>query len=844
MILSAIFGFNSIGMTHARFVPKSEPWQGNPVYKAAAFGPALDYSVHDIGSIVLTVTNFGQFGTDDMNFICDGEECPSCQYPANSGIEYLYTGALWIGAIVGRDTLVSVGADGWYRNIIELLPDHGPEGAIIRRSNLRSRPEYDPRAISEQDYICSFTDTCTDPALTSGDNNENIHTPINVSVLQSSYAWSYEYADDFILFDYKISNIGRYPIKQMYIGLYIDADVYHKSVEKGFDDDICGFRRTVPMPRGFGFKDDTVNIAWIADCDGDPVNRAWDFASPVAVTGTRVLQTPNKDLQYSFNWWVSNGDPKYDFGPRLAGSPDDPFRSFGSHMGTPTGDENKYYIMRHKEFDYDQLFTAISHTDEGFLPPLRPGLADSIASGYDTRYLLSFGPFNIQPGDTLPITIAYVAGDNFHPEDGATDFDDLFDIYTPEQFYHSLDFNSLGENARWAYWVYDNPGVDTDQDPLGDSGRYNWACPGDDSTVYFPEEELPPPDLIEKCRKVYYAGDGVPDFKAASPPPPPRIKVIPDYGRVIVRWNGQESENTVDFFSGEKDFEGYRVYFSQGPRQSDYVHLTSYDRDDYKVFVFDEESLEWEQKSAPLTRDSLRELYGPEFEPMDYDSEYSYFIDHGSGSIMYFMPQDWNQSDLTDPLLIHKVYPDASRDDPTDTTDEGKMRYYEYEYVVDNILPSVPYYFSVTTFDYGSLKVDLGSLESSPLVNAVMEYALPSGDMVEDRGLEVVVYPNPYRIDGGYARAGYENRDRTRSAERSRLIHFTNLPNVCTIRVFTVDGDLVQEIDHYHPGGGPESQHEAWNVISRNTQSVVTGIYLWQVESSMGDQLGKLVIIK
>jgi hypothetical protein len=33
-------------------------------------------------------------------------------------------------------------------------------------------------------------------------------------------------------------------------------------------------------------------------------------------------------------------------------------------------------------------------------------------------------------------------------------------------------------------------------------------------------------------------------------------------------------------------------------------------------------------------------------------------------------------------------------------------------------------------------------------------------------------------------------------------------------------------------------------VISRNTQAVVTGIYIYQISSEMGEQLGKLVIIK
>jgi hypothetical protein len=206
--------------------------------------------------------------------------------------------------------------------------------------------------------------------------------------------------------------------------------------------------------------------------------------------------------------------------------------------------------------------------------------------------------------------------------------------------------------------------------------------------------------------------------------------------------------------------------------------------------------------------------------------------------------QDWNQSDLNNPLQIHKVYPNASRYDSTDLTEDGWQRYYEYEYVIDNLEPSKPYYFAVTAFDHGAWKYEIGALETSPLTNVVCEYALPSSETVEEQALNVMVYPNPYRIDGRYARQGYENRDRLKSSERARRIHFANLPKVCKIRIYSVDGDLVLMIDHYHPEGGPASQHAEWNVISRNTQAVVTGIYIWHVKSEMGEQMGKLVIIK
>ncbi|MFH1700094.1 MAG: hypothetical protein ABIE07_05855 [Candidatus Zixiibacteriota bacterium] len=802
------------------------------------------FAVHDIGKLALTITNFGTFGTGYVSGTCDGEICPSAEYPINSDIEYLFTGTFWIGAVIGRDTLVSIGADGWAEQVSELLPDAGNAGAIRFRSNIPSRTDYDPDAVSEQDYICVFTDTNINEAGV--DRNDNRpHIPLNVSVTQSTYAWSYDYAEDFVLFDYKITNIGVFPISNLYMAVYVDADVWHAANQQtGYLDDICGFRRTVDMPAGFGIDQDTVNIAYICDNDGDPIRSGgqlvWDFRSPVAATGTRVIRTPNKDLKYGFNWWISNGNALQDFGPRLAGTDEDPFYIFGPHLGTPTGDKVKYYLMRHEEFDYDQLYSAVGKTNQGFLPPPPPGLAIDFADGFDTRYLLSFGPFDVGPGDTLPITLAYLAGDSLHK--GPGDFAQYFDAYNPDGFYNKLDFTDFGKNARWADWVYDNPGYDTDGDL--DSGRYNWSCQGTDSVLYFPESVTPEDSLLPVCTKIYYKGDGVPDFRGAAPPPPPEITVIPEHGKITLRWNGEMSQNAIDVFSGKRDFEGFRVYYSLSNKVSDFVLLTSFDVDDYKRFEYNTVREVWEQTSVPFSREDLKVLYGQRFEPSDYYDELNYFEDPVNNQFVYFVPQDWNQSDLSNPNLIHRVYPNASKDDPSDTTDAGWLRYYEYEYVINNLQPSVPYYFSVTAFDYGSLKVDLGALESSPLINAVQDFALTTSEIVEKEGLGVIVYPNPYRIDGGYAASGYENRDRTKSAERTRIINFANLPKVCTIRIYSIDGDLIKEFEHSYPDGGPRSQHETWDVISRNTQAVVTGIYMWHVESDMGEQIGKLVIMK
>ncbi|MFH1700097.1 MAG: hypothetical protein ABIE07_05870 [Candidatus Zixiibacteriota bacterium] len=799
----------------------------NLVFQRPAEGefPNFAIEVHKINKLWLSVTNSGMFGTGFADTYIDpetGRPAPSCEYPAGSDITYLYIAAIWAGAVVGRDTLVSVGSDGNY-DVNEFWPDAGERGAFIRQSIMRTSHEYSPDAVSEQDYICIFTDTNTSGSLTGEDPVDNRpHVPLGLEVTQRSYAWSYDYAEDFIILDYSIRNINRFPLKDLYLGIYVDADVYHASHQGGFEDDICGYLHSIPSFNPPGFED-TVRIAWNADNDGDPNLQAgniFDFTSSTSATGTSVLRTPNPDLQLSFNWWIAHPDPALDWGPRLIGSEESPFRDFGTGMGRPSGDLNKYHIMSNDEFDYDQLESAVNHSSEGWLGP--PQNSADFADGFDNRYLFSFGPFDIQPGDTLPITLAYVAGEDFHVRD--KDFSETWDPHNPYVYMERLDMSDIGRNAMWANWVFDNPGFDTDGD--GDSGSVRWVIDSltMDSTAYF------------------YAGDGIADFRGAAPPPPPPLNITSEYGKLRIRWNGELSETNIDVFSGLRDFEGYRVYFGEDNRQDDYILVTSYDLENYNMYTWDARLQMWNQSDIPLSMDSITTLFEPGFDPNQYLSPDDSYLE--DGNYFYFRAQDWNQSSLSNPQGIRKIYPDADPNDLSDTTENGHHRFYEYEYILDNLQASVPYYVSVTAFDFGSRKAALSVLESAPNLSAVQAYALPSVELVEAEALNVKVFPNPYRIDGGYAADGYENRDRTRSAERTRAINFTNLPKICTIRIFTLAGDLIKLINHFEPDGGPKAQRDTWNVVSRNTQAITTGIYIYTVSSEMGEQIGKIVIMK
>lgn len=851
--------------------------------------PYVDFGVHDIGKIGMTVTNQGHIGT---GFITAAGNAPSCQYPYPSQQDYLFAGAFWIGAVVGRDTLVSVAADGWYFTR-EMWPDPGEfpppaGGAMIERSISNAN---DLEAISEQDFVAVYTDTVTDPAWVGADARDGRpHIPLNVEVTQRTYAWSYSYAEDFILFDYSIKNIGRKTLEKVYMGIYVDADVRRPNQNTGFDDDICGFKPTIPSPQGCNFID-TVNIAYIADNngkddDGTAATEGCDFPS---VTGVRVVRTPSDSLKYSFNWWISNGNAALDWGPRRLGTPDDPYRDFGGFLGTPEGDKNKYYIMRHEEFDYDQLFAAIDHTADGWFPR-DPTQAFNFADGYDTRYLFSFGPFEIDPGEVLPISFCYVAGEDFHTEP-CDAFEDMpFNANDPQPYYDTLDFDDFGLNAVWASWIYDNPGVDTDGD--GYAGKFR-VC-AYDSMLAYDTVQLDPlivdtfwmPTLADTFN---YEGDGVPDFRGASPPPPPELWIVtPDgdtlgnkieprvvnhnSGELRIRWNGFYSETTRDVFSGKLDFEGYRVWVSYSPDASSYSVVASYDIEDYNRLIWNKVREEWQLLETPFTLDSLKAIYGEDFNPDDYPLDNPLVVGFPpSDTAFYFISQDWNQADLTDTLGIHKVYPNEPK--PPDTllnidsarvylpevlTPDGLFfKYYEYEFVLRNLLPSQLQYIAVTAFDYGSPVSGLPSLETPPNKNFIAEYAQNKAGLVEQQGLDVIVYPNPYRVDGNYAGQGFEARDYVVynsytdslisqvnfNEDRTRSIHFINLPHKCTIRIYTIDGDLVREIQHDAPEGAPQSSHERWDLITRNTQAVVSGIYYYSVESEFGSQIGKLVII-
>ncbi|RMF62935.1 MAG: hypothetical protein D6743_11405, partial [Calditrichaeota bacterium] len=483
---------------------------------------------------------------------------------------------------------------------------------------------------------------------------------------------------------------------------------------------------------------DVVNTAWVAEPDGDEGCMA-------GVVGVRVLRPTEREGQVSFNWWMSDTEISSadDWGPVtpnvITGDPNtrDP-------IGSPEDDPEKYILMSNGSFDDPQFDPERNE--------FNPNIPAGATPNDNSRFLISFGPLGTRdstitdpndpmfgqtvkifaPGDSLFFTYAVIGGE------GDPDRARALGTFDPNALV------DLGQNAKIAGIMFDNPGVDTDGDG-------------------FAGEDLNGDGVLD-------TGDGVPDFKGPPPPPSPPLKVIPGDRTITLDWSAADPNspgydpndpnlplNFQDPFISDdpntpedesKDFEGFRVVRSKTGVLGTFEILAEFD------------------------------LAGNDF---------------------------------------------------------GKNTGLEFKYV-DHVPNGEEFFYAVVSFDRGAPSIGLETLASSPLINMTRVMASPLPLSTLDR--KIWVEPNPY-----IQRSGFEGNEVQNDvvAELNREIHFVNLPARCTIRIFTVDGDLVQTLVH----DDASSSREKWDLLSKNTRPIASGIYLFAVETEDGDrQVGRFVIIK
>jgi hypothetical protein len=88
-------------------------------------------NVHNVGELHMHVGNWGMFGSwpgSGQSF----SEAPSAQWPAGSGVEYLYQAGLWVGAMKGGVPAVSTATTPRSPVEIEFRPTQDPVDIIYR----------------------------------------------------------------------------------------------------------------------------------------------------------------------------------------------------------------------------------------------------------------------------------------------------------------------------------------------------------------------------------------------------------------------------------------------------------------------------------------------------------------------------------------------------------------------------------------------------------------------------------------------------------------------------------------------------------------------------------------
>ena len=110
------------------------------------------------------------------------------------------------------------------------------------------------------------------------------------------------------------------------------------------------------------------------------------------------------------------------------------------------------------------------------------------------------------------------------------------------------------------------------------------------------------------------------------------------------------------------------------------------------------------------------------------------------------------------------------------------------------------------------------------------------------------VVPNPYFVT-----------NRAVISEGTDKIFFTHLPPRCTVRIYTLAGEMVREIEHEHTSPfnpdermaqGDKGGTETFNLLSYNNQALASGVYIYHVEARdegnavVGNKISRFAIIR
>ena len=118
------------------------------------------------------------------------------------------------------------------------------------------------------------------------------------------------------------------------------------------------------------------------------------------------------------------------------------------------------------------------------------------------------------------------------------------------------------------------------------------------------------------------------------------------------------------------------------------------------------------------------------------------------------------------------------------------------------------------------------------------ESASVSSELAKSSLDDIAVVPNPY-----VATNVIEPRNTIEREKRGyRRMYFDNLPAKCTIRIYTMTGELVRVLEH---DSALDDGQEYWDLLTKDNMEVAYGLYFYHVDApDIGEKIGKFAIIK
>lgn len=361
----------------------------------------------NVGNIAMTVTNYGTIGNGFQNW----PNQPSCQYPKGSGIENLFVGGLWIGGYKDGIRYVTTAAV----DVSSLSRSEGfeftnaPGSGILERSSLQTSPNFRPDAISHQDFVCDFFDT---NMFANGTQIQD-HNPVGFKVLLETYCYDFNFANNWVILNYKIVNIGyrgnNSPVDSIFTGLWADGVVRNTNI-------------TPPVgsafySRGADGYDFNERMAYEYDYNGDPGFTEQYVGFKLLGTSPKpAAETVNDRTHFTIWQFRNTTDPAYK---------------------SPVNDQEKYVRLN----GYLQDGSVVDSTRLDFLR--------HTPSNRST--LVSYGPYRKEDGstfrlryieDTLNVVFAVVCAKKYGSD--------------PTTWDSSFQRTNLNISAGWAQSAYDN----------------------------------------------------------------------------------------------------------------------------------------------------------------------------------------------------------------------------------------------------------------------------------------------------------------------------------------------------------------------------------------------------